>query len=214
MKGIAVMIFTALLSLAIAAPAHAVQSYNNQQFKYACTYPDGWKVKEESAKADMSSAEAAAAKSMGLEMPSMASACFGQKKCNPGDFSADPQIHLIMMEVPKAKKGKAQKETASVEKKDKKEKKGESKCEVIAQGKKSWAGSKAPYTTTRCEEKKKWRYNTTLTMMRNRGGKNYNYTLDCTMRSKSKDKAESLTEFNRDLKPMCDANVASTKLTK
>ena len=32
--------------------------------------------------------------------------------------------------------------------------------------------------------------------------------------SKSKDKAESLTEFNRDLKPVCDANVASGKLLK
>ncbi|MBN1282962.1 MAG: hypothetical protein JXA24_04230 [Proteobacteria bacterium] len=213
MKAIVASIFAAALVAALAAPAFAGQSYTNGQFKYSCTYPDNWKAKEESAKAELNSAEAAMMRGMGVEMPLMASACFGSKRCSPGDMGPDPQMHLMMMEVPKVKKGKAPADRPKA-KAEKASRDKETNCEVIARGNKKWAGASVPYTTTRCEEKKRWRYNTTLTMLRNRGGKNYTYTFDCTMRSKSKDKGESMTEFNRELKPFCDASIASARFVK
>lgn len=217
MNRVIVCLIATLVCIAITSPARAAaNTFTNSDFKFSMEYPDGWNMKEETPDAESQSAATA----LGMSMPKMVSACFAEKKCTPGKKSKTPQLNLMIVDLKSAAKagqrfkgipkpGERNNAFSDTEKEER-----SPSCDLIEKGRRKWAGFKAPFTTVRCPEKKRWRYTTRITMKRKRSGMNNLYTLECSMRSKSKDKADSLTEYNLELKPTCEASIASSKMTK
>jgi hypothetical protein len=186
-----------IVAAAIALPAIAGDNlYSNSDYRFSLKYPQGWKV----GGVDLG-------RMAGLEMVHV---CFGEKKCNPGDFGKEPEIHLMMNSmapVAKSERKAAKKEDASSEK-------GKDECDIVEKGKKNWAGTSTQFMTMRCPEKKKWRYTTTLTINRKAAKRSNMYMLQCTVRPDEKDKAKSFELYRSELKPQCDSAIATSRFMK
>jgi hypothetical protein len=211
-KAFACLVATLACAMMAYAAAAATNNFTSSTFKFSMEYPEGWNMKEESSETE-GSAEAAA---MGITMPKMVSACFAEKKCKPGNNGKDPQLNLMITDLTSAAKMARSFKSPAVKASPVKTEAREmpDTCEVIEKGRKTWAGVKAPFETVRCPEKKRWRYTTTITMNRKRAKMNNMYQFECSMLSKSKDKADSLAEYQQGLKPHCEASIASSKMTK
>jgi hypothetical protein len=204
-----------IVAAAIALPAIAGDNlYSNSDYRFSLKYPQGWKMKEDKQKVEVP-AEAAGMKVGGVDLGRMAGlemvhVCFGEKKCNPGDFGKEPEIHLMMNSmapVAKSERKAAKKEDASSEK-------GKDECDIVEKGKKNWAGTSTQFMTMRCPEKKKWRYTTTLTINRKAAKRSNMYMLQCTVRPDEKDKAKSFELYRSELKPQCDSAIATSRFMK
>ncbi len=209
-----------------AASAGSAKVYANSDFKFELKYSDDWNATENklgggsedlnSKLADMSTKMKGMPGMAGLPMtmPQGLAVCFNKgKKCDSVEKETDPNAQLMIMDlntlpVVRGKKSKPN----EVEKPEPKMAKAE--CETIERTNVKWGGASAPWTTIRCPEKKKWRYNTTVLMQRAAGKAKNQYTLMCSMRSDSKDKDESLTEFQAQLKPRCQQMVSTTQFKK
>ena len=222
-----VAVIVAAAALVAANAMAGPQSYSNAEFKFAMEYPEGWKMKEETPKMEVDVGEAAFGFKIGKKvdvgqqvgMPKMLNVCFSSKKCSPGSSSKHPEIDLMITDLKSTEKlAKKMQGSASSSKKGKddgdKGEKAKSECDLIEKGRKTWASKKSTFMTMRCPEKKKWRYTTSIHMNRKYAGMSNMYMLECSMLSKSKDKAESLTEYQNEFKPKCNAAISSAKMMK
>jgi hypothetical protein len=192
----------------------ADKSYSNGEYKFSLRYPGDWQAKEQKAEAPDLSAAGAVGAMFGKKLSGglgMTTVCFGSGKCEAGDSGKDPQADLMIADMA------AMERMTSMGRKGSHSGHGgpeKSDCEEIERTSVKWGGASAPWITTRCPEKKKWRYQTAVTMQHGSSKGKDLYTLNCSMLSKSSDKTESLSEYRGDLKPRCEKIVSTTKFSK
>lgn len=208
MKKTAILATIALALTLVAGTISASESgYSNPEFKFAMDYPAGWKMDQKST-----------VQRAGMPTPKLAAACFSKQKCKVGEFGKSPQINLVIVDLASSREMASELEQqfggqAPTRKDDDKGAKAES-CEVIEKGHKRWAGRKSIFATTRCSDGRKWRYTTKITMKRKLRGMHNLYALECSMRSRSRYEADSLSEYEKELKPECEAAIASARMLK
>ncbi|MFH1830856.1 MAG: hypothetical protein ABH871_08805 [Pseudomonadota bacterium] len=185
MKNALLWLMVVTASMLFVSHASAEENtYSNSEFKFMMKYPENWKMKEDSDK--------------------MTSVCFAKKKCEIDNFVNKPQINLVMQDLKGTNTTSSKKYTSPEGIK--------TECDVIEKGKKTWAGKSSYFTTMRCPEKKYWRYTTTITMTRKRSKMYNRYALTCSMLSKSKDKAASVADYDKELKMLCEEAIASSRM--
>ncbi len=233
--GLPVVAFACVLALSFAAQAKKKseeagaaaetkgstqdKTYTNYDYKFELKYSSDWNANESKMGGDVNmDVKGINIPGMKMEMPRMLSVCFTEgNKCEAGKLDDDPSANLMIMDINAAKKMAPKVKPGKVEKSEKAEKPEQldkPECETIERTNVKWGGTSAPWMTVRCPEKKKWRYTTTVIMKRQNGKMLDNYTLMCSMRSKSKDKTESFTEYSDQLKPRCQKMVSTTKFRK
>lgn len=168
--------------------------YSNNEFGFELQYPGDWKIKEY--------------KPSGNSVRSTM-VCFGVKKCESDEPGKGPEARLNISDLKSVHNLPVSNQKA--EKADKNVVPEKTECDTIENSNLKWGGRKSPWVTLRCEEKKKWRYTTTVTMQR-KGPKGYDlYSLKCSMLADSKDKTDSLEDYKKILKPRCEKIFSSTK---
>ena len=220
LRGVMLVLAAVLFALPAAAQE---KTYTNEDFKFMLKYPEKWKMSEQKPQGGMRVGRGMFGVDVGRSMmPKMAQACFAQKKCSPGSTKKGPEYHLMMMELKPVKKTTRKRESRTGGDRPRPTERGRAKrekpeCDIIARGHKTWAGKSTPFVTTRCPEKKRWRYTTMLSMQRKiRGRKNMNmYTMQCTLLTKATIKEpDSRDEYKKVLRPRCRRAIASSKMLK
>ncbi|MFA4875561.1 MAG: hypothetical protein WC956_09620 [bacterium] len=194
------------------------KTYSNYDYKFELKYPGNWNANENKVGGDKDvnvNVKGVKVTAMKMEIPRMLTVCFTEgNKCESGKLDDDPSANLMVVDMNAAKKMAPKGKAEKADRPEKVEKMEKPECETIERTNVKWAGRSAPWMTIRCPEKKKWRYTTTVMMQRPNGKAQDAYTLMCSMRSKSKDKEESFTEYKDDLKPRCQKMVSTTKFRK
>jgi len=162
--------------------------YTNAVFKFAIDYPSGWSAEESLAR-------------NGDDSHVTLSVCFSEKGCRPGKPGKRPQIDLEIVDMSGSNIKHAPVKIGAG-------------CEIVESGKRRWAGKRSDIRTVRCPERGHWRYTTTIMMERKRKGMHIDYKLACSMRTKSKDEDESLSEYRKKLEPACTEAIDSSRMMK
>jgi hypothetical protein len=154
-----------------------------------------------------------------MTMPRTLNVCFATKRnCESKNPDRDPMARLSVMNlqaledaIPPSMRKQLSKMPAQQEPRAPEAEAEGPECDTIEKATKPWGKTKAQWMAMRCPDGEWWRYSIMVSMQRKAYRGNDQYSLMCTMRSRSKDKEASLAEFREVLKPRCEKIVSTTE---